>query len=86
MAEAIKQVREALDTMPDGDWEAVKQAVDAARFDRRADFENVTVDYDAGPGTFEMVVTPYVVRKKITREQWKELLGIWRSHPPAGEE
>ncbi len=86
MASGIAEVKAALDTMPDGDFERVKAAVEKARFDRRAPSVNQTQDYRPGSGTFETVVTPYAVGRRITRAQWKELMAIWKSHPPAGEE
>jgi hypothetical protein len=84
MAEGIEEITTSLQAMKDGsgDFEAVRAAVEAAQFDARPIWtQGDPVDYAKTPGSFEDAVTPWHMRKVISREQWRELRDIWKAKP-----
>jgi hypothetical protein len=86
MATGIEAVTKALEAMKDGsgDFAAVRAAVEAAEFDSRPIWMSGDVpEYIPVEGSFEDTVTPWVMRRVISRDEWKELRALWKSKPPA---
>lgn len=84
MAQGIEAITSAFEAMKDGsgDFEAVKAAVEAAEFDARPIHRlDDPTDYAKTAGSFEDSVTPWYMRRVITREQWRELRNIWKAKP-----
>lgn len=84
MATGTEAVTTALQAMQDGsgDFEAVRAAVEAAGFDVRPVWTSSDApEYTKVVGSFEDVVTPWAMRRVITRDQWKELRAIWKAKP-----
>jgi len=84
MAKGTENVTAALAAMRDGTgtFDDVRAAVEEAEFSIRPPWTSTdSPEYVTVSGTFEDTVTPWLQRRVISRDQWRELRDIWKAKP-----